>query len=195
MQHLQAGTKALQIPKKKKKKPIFIYANRGPLRRQPGALQNKAHQDSEQSVRKCLWGCRGYITRKKLGRDPCLDAAAAHIQNVWRRHQGRKSGLLRICKMQQARDTRFLQLQDSLVRYAHQLTYLPCLKRTFLLSPGCFRVDVHCPRYVSLQNSNIPVSQRACQSPGQSCFLQCFRQSLGRNMVFCSQPLGYAMYT
>ena len=80
------------------------------------ALQIQAQQDSEQHVKKCLWGCRGYITRQKLGRDPCLDAAAAHIQNVWRRHQGRKSGLLRIRKMQQARDTRFLQLQDSLVR-------------------------------------------------------------------------------
>ena len=63
--------------------------------------------------------CRGYATRQRLKRDPQLDAAAAHIQNVWRRHQGRKSGLLRIRKMQQARDTRFLHLQDSLVRCAH----------------------------------------------------------------------------
>ncbi|DBA72938.1 TPA: hypothetical protein ACH3X2_009891 [Trebouxia sp. C0005] len=80
---------------------------------------------------------RGYITRKKLGRDPCLDAAAAHIQNVWRRHSGRKSGLLRIRKMQQARDTRFLQLQDSLVRNwssiherKHVVIHLPSLGLT-----------------------------------------------------------------
>ncbi|DBA85977.1 TPA: hypothetical protein ACH3X1_005515 [Trebouxia sp. C0004] len=80
---------------------------------------------------------RGYITRQKLGRDPCLDAAAAHIQNVWRRHQGRKSGLLQIRKMQQARDTRFLQLQDSLVRNwssiherKHVVIHLPSLGLT-----------------------------------------------------------------
>ena len=52
-----------------------------------------------------------------------LDAAAAHIQSVWRRHQGRKSGLLRIRKMQQAREARFLQLQDSLARSAMSIFY------------------------------------------------------------------------
>ena len=56
------------------------------------------------------------MTRQRLKRDPCLEAAAAHIQDVWRRRQSRKGGLLRIRKMQQARDTKFLQLQDSLVR-------------------------------------------------------------------------------
>ena len=52
-----------------------------------------------------------------LKRDPRLDAAAAHIQNVWRRRSGRKHGMLRIRKMRQHVEARFAQLQESLVRY------------------------------------------------------------------------------
>lgn len=77
--------------------------------------------------------CRGYITRQRLKKDPQLDAAAARIQSVWRRHQGRKSGLLRIRKMQQARDARFLQLQDNLVRW--RLPPSSCHDRATFLHP------------------------------------------------------------
>ena len=79
--------------------------------------KHKPSHHSNASVLKHTVPCRGYATRKMLKRDPRLEAAAAHIQNVWRRHNGRRHGLLRIRKMQQHTEARFAQLQESLIRY------------------------------------------------------------------------------